>query len=149
MERLTGRLALPAEFHSRILEASRSRFRVGMTLELVDRHNLSIIKVATVETIIGRRLKLRYADVSKNETDSIWCHEESTLIHPVGWALGIGHKIDASDNYLESCSKWDFLDTDATEDLFNNMKPVAGRRSGLSFKEGMKVEAVDPLDQPD
>jgi len=117
-----------------------------MTLELVDRHNLSTIRVATVETIIGRRLKLRYVDSFKSEADSIvWCHEESTLIHPVGWALSVGHQIDASAAYLDRCSKRNYLPTDATGELFNEMKPAAGTQSGLKFKEGMKLEAVDPL----
>ncbi len=141
--RLTGAHSLPGKFHSRLIETFQSRFRVGMTLELVDRHNWSTVKEATVETIIGRRLKLRYADPPANEAESfVWCHEDSTLIHPVGWALSIGHKIVASTGYLDRCSKREFLETDATEELFNSINPV-----GLKFKVGMKLEAVDPLNR--
>ena len=143
--RLTGAHSLPGKFHSRLIETFQSRFRVGMTLELVDRHNWSTVKEATVETIIGRRLKLRYADPPANEAESfVWCHEDSTLIHPVGWALSIGHKIVASTGYLDRCSKREFLETDATEELFN---PETGSQVGLEFKVGMKLEAVDPLNR--
>ena len=146
IERLTGRLSLPAQLHSRVLEASRSRFRVGMTLELVDRYNPCTIKIATVEMISGRRLKLRYADASVNDTDSVvYCHEESALIHPVGWALSVGHTIIASEAYMDRCSKREFLESDATEELFNTMKAAAGKQVGLKFTVGMKLEAVDPL----
>jgi len=124
--KLTGAQSLPDKFHSRVMEAFRSRFRVGMALELVDRHNLSTVKVATVETIIGRLLKLRCVNTRSVENKSyVWCHEESNLIHPVGWALKIGHKIDASPAYLDRCSKLNFLETDATEELFNIMNPSA------------------------
>ena len=43
VKRLTGARSLPNQFHSRVIEASRSRFRVGMTVELIDRHQLSTV----------------------------------------------------------------------------------------------------------
>lgn len=107
------------------------------------------MKVATVEAIVGRRLKLRYADAHRNDDGGVfWCHEESALIHPVGWALSVGHQIDAVPAYLERCTKRSYLPTDATGELFNEVKqwPAAtGPSAGLKFKEGMKLEAVDPL----
>jgi len=119
-----------------------------MTLEVQNLRDLSTIKVATVVTIIGRRLQLRYAGAPNNDTDMfVYCHEESALIHPVGWALSVGHMIDAPDAYLDRCFKREFLELDAREELFNTMKPVAGRQMGLRFQEGMKLEAIDPLNQ--
>lgn len=93
--------------------------------------------------IIGRRLKLRYVD-SLPDDAGFWCHEESSLIHPVGWAQSVGHHIDASPSYLERCVKKTFLPNDATSDLFNEMKQPSANGT-LKFKEGMKLEAVDPL----
>jgi hypothetical protein len=46
---------------------------------------ISQVRVATVVDITGRRLQLAYDDSSGGE-EGFWCHEESPLIHPVGWA---------------------------------------------------------------
>lgn len=101
------------------------------------------MKVAVVEMIVGRRLLLRYEGSVPDEM-GFWCHEESSLIHPVGWAQTVGHHIDALPAYLERCAKKSFLPNDATSELFNEMKQTQGNGS-LKFKEGMKLEAVDPL----
>ena len=73
--------------------------------------------MATVEKIIGRRLLLRYVD-SPPDDAGFWCHEESNLIHPVGWALDVGHPVDASPKYLQRCQTGQFLPNDATSDMF-------------------------------
>lgn len=99
--------------------------------------------MATVETIIGRRLQLRYVD-SPPDDAGFWCHEESSLIHPVGWAINVGHHIDASPSYLERCTKKHFLPNDAISEMFNDVKQATGNGTH-KFKEGMKLEAVDPL----
>jgi hypothetical protein len=52
---------------------------------VVDKMRISQVRVATVVDITGRRLQLAYDDSSGGE-EGFWCHEESPLIHPVGWA---------------------------------------------------------------
>ena len=97
--------------------------------------------------IIGRRLRLRYVD-SHSDDMGFWCHEESSLIHPVGWALTVGHSVDVPQSYRDRCLKKAFLPTDATNELFNERTTSPNgnsNSSGLKFKEGMKLEAVDPL----
>ncbi|XP_046634887.1 polycomb protein Sfmbt-like isoform X3 [Daphnia pulicaria] len=143
VKRLTGARSLPNQFHVRVLEACRSRFRLGMTVELIDRNRLSSVKVAVIDMIVGRRLLLRYEGSVPDEM-GFWCHEESSLIHPVGWSQAVGHHIDALPAYLERCAKKVFLHNDASSELFNEMKPTQGN-GALKFKEGMKLEAVDPL----
>ncbi|KAK4018260.1 hypothetical protein OUZ56_000323 [Daphnia magna] len=143
VKRLTGARSLPNQFHVRVLEACRSRFRVGMTVELIDRNRLSSIKVAVIDMIVGRRLFLRYEGSVPDEM-GFCCHEESSLIHPVGWAYTVGHHIDALPSYLERCARKAFLPNDATSELFNEMKQSSGNGTH-KFKEGMKLEAVDPL----
>ena len=69
-----------------------------------------------------------------------WCHEESPLIHPVGWAKRVGHQIVASPDYYARCASEQFLDTDCTADMFPDYHQPPG-----SFSVGMKIEAVDPL----
>ena len=101
------------------------------------------MKVATVDEIVGRRLKLSYLD-AHNSGEYFWCHEDSSLIHPIGWSLQVGHKLQASIAYLERCQKKLFLPIDATSDLFNE----PGKNSATpaaKFAPGMKLEAVDPL----
>lgn len=93
--------------------------------------------------IVGRRLLLRYEGSVPDEM-GFWCHEESSLIHPVGWSQTVGHHIDALPAYLERCAKKVFFPNDATSELFNEMKATQGN-GVLKFKEGMKLEAVDPL----
>lgn len=71
-----------------------------------------------------------------------WCHEDSPLIHPVGWARRIGQTIDAPPAYLDRCGKGLRDKDDATEDLF----PLpCYTPPSQCFREGMKLEAVDPL----
>lgn len=100
------------------------------------------MRAATIDMIVGRRLRLKYIDAHPDEM-GFWCHEESNLIHPVGWALTVGHDIDAPRDYMERCSKKAFLPTDSTPDLFPELKQTTS--STHKFKEGMKLEAVDPL----
>ena len=101
------------------------------------------MKVAIIQLITGRRLRLRYVDSPPDEP-GFWCHEESSLIHPVGWAVSVGHRIDAATTYLDRCQNKNLLPSDSTSEMFSEPKAVQVSGS-LKFKEGMKLEAVDPL----
>lgn len=101
------------------------------------------MKVATIDMILGRRLRLKYFD-STPEDVGFWCHEESNLMHPVGWSYAVGHEIVSPTGYIERCSKKAFLPSDTTPDLFPEVKQIPVH-STHKFKEGMKLEAVDPL----
>jgi hypothetical protein len=68
------------------------------------------------------------------------CHEESPLIHPVGWARRVGHQVVASQEYFDRCAMDNYLSTDCTPDMFPEYRPPPG-----NFVAGMKLEAVDPL----
>jgi len=69
-----------------------------------------------------------------------WVHEDSPLVHPVGWAGRVGHNLCAPDEYRDRTSKGLRDKDDATEDLFPMSVPF---KSG--FQVGMKLEAIDPL----
>lgn len=97
---LSGARTLPSTFYSKINESMKSRFRCGLNLEVVDKNRISQVKVATVHKIVGKRLYVRYFD-SAPEDNGFWCHEDSPLIHPVGWAATVGHRLDAPNDYLE------------------------------------------------
>lgn len=140
--RLTGARTLPTDFYNKVNDSMKSRFRCGLQLEVVDKNRISQVKVATIQKIVGKRLHVRYYD-SPPEDNGFWCHEDSPLIHPVGWSRKIGQTLDAYPEYLDRISKKQFSDDDATDDIFfvpkNHMIP------GCKFQEGMKIEAIDPL----
>jgi hypothetical protein len=69
-----------------------------------------------------------------------WCHEESPLIHPVGWAKRVDHQIVASPEYFSRCASDDFDDSYCTADMFPEYRQPPG-----TFVAGMKIEAIDPL----
>ena len=46
------------------------------------------------------------------------CHEESPLIHPVGWARRVGHQVVANQDYFDRCAMDNLLTTDCTPDMF-------------------------------
>lgn len=100
VKHLSGARTLPSTFYNKINESFRSRFRIGLQLEVVDKNRISQVKLATVRKIVGKRLYVEYYD-SPPEDDGFWCHEDSPLIHPVGWATTVGHNLVAPSGYLE------------------------------------------------
>lgn len=122
------------------MESVSSIFRPGMKLELVDKMRISQVRVATILEITGRRLCLQYDEVDHDDT-LFWCHEESPLIHPVGWAKRVGHQIVASQEYYDRCAMDNLTSTDCTPDMF----PEYRQANVSNLLPGMKLEAVDPL----
>merc|ERR1719186_1205899 len=98
---------------------------------------ISQVCVANVVDNTGRRLRLSYRN---DLEDSFWCHEESPLIHHIGWAKKVGHEIDASQEYNDRCALEISSDMDCTEEMFPSYREPSRR-----FVAGMKLEAVDPL----
>ncbi len=77
-----------------------------------------------------------------------WAHEDSPQIHPVGWAKSVGQKLDCSPQYYDRVMKGIPDKDDATPDLFIKPErpPIVGN---CYFQEGMKLEAIDPLNLSD
>lgn len=84
-KRLTGARTLPSNYSNKASESLKSRFECGLNLEVVDKNRISQVKVAIVNKIVGKRLNVKYYDMSPDDA-GFWCHEESPLLHPVGWA---------------------------------------------------------------
>lgn len=91
---------LPGNFYNKLYEGFRSRFENDMILEVVDKNCISQVKLATVMKIVGKRLYVQYYDSAEPDS-GFWCHEDSPLIHPVGWATTVGHKLSAPREYVE------------------------------------------------
>ncbi|KAF4524651.1 hypothetical protein B566_EDAN013760 [Ephemera danica] len=149
VKRLTGARTLPSNFYNKISDSLKSRFRCGLHLEVVDKNRISQVKVATITKIVGKRLHVQYYDAEKDSM-GFWCHEDSPLIHPVGWAQHVGHHIEAESSYLERCREGSWLEEDAGSDLFPVPRHAANHLEfqqppGDQFLQGMKLEAIDPL----
>lgn len=141
VKRLTGARTLPSNFYSKVHENLKSRFRCDLNLEVVDKNRISQVKVATIKNIVGKRLHVKYYDAEPGD-NGFWAHEDSPLIHPVGWARRVGQTLAAPPAYVDRCLKGLRDKDDATEDLF----PLAHSLPyHTGFRHGMKLEAVDPL----
>ncbi|XP_035206907.1 MBT domain-containing protein 1-like isoform X2 [Stegodyphus dumicola] len=145
VKRISRARTIPADFAFKIEEHKHNIIKKGMKLEVVDKNLISAVRVATVSEVIGGRLHIKYEE-SEQEDEGFWCHERSPLIHPVGWAQIIGHALKGKPEYarlsLRKTLYRTFDPSDATWDMF---LPVFNPVKNLKFKEGMKLEAIDPL----
>ncbi|XP_042305401.1 MBT domain-containing protein 1 isoform X10 [Sceloporus undulatus] len=137
VKRLTGAKTLPPDFSQKVSESMQYPFKPLMRVEVVDKTHLCRTRVAIVDNVIGGRLRLVYEE-SEDKTDDFWCHMYSPLIHPIGWSRSIGHRFKRSDITKKQDSYFD-----APPHLFVKVKETES--SGEWFKEGMKLEAIDPL----
>ncbi|XP_036735784.1 MBT domain-containing protein 1 isoform X10 [Manis pentadactyla] len=137
VKRLTGAKTLPPDFSQKVSESMQYPFKPCMRVEVVDKRHLCRTRVAVVESIIGGRLRLVYEE-SEDRTDDFWCHMHSPLIHHIGWSRSIGHRFKRSDITKKQDGHFD-----TPPHLFAKVKEVD--QSGEWFKEGMKLEAIDPL----
>ncbi|XP_068605815.1 MBT domain-containing protein 1-like [Brachionichthys hirsutus] len=137
IKRLTGSKTLPPDFSSKVQDSLQVPFKKQMRVEVVDKTHLCRTRVALVEQVIGGRLRLVYEECADG-TDDFWCHMFSPLIHSVGWSRSIGHRFKRSD-----VSKKTSPQVDAPGQLFAKVREVD--QSGPWFEDGMKLEAIDPL----
>ncbi|KAM6164456.1 MBT domain-containing protein 1 isoform 2-T2 [Rhynchocyon petersi] len=137
VKRLTGAKTLPPDFSQKVSESMQYPFKPCMRVEVVDKRHLCRTRVAVVESVIGGRLRLVYEE-SEDRADDFWCHMHSPLIHHIGWSRSIGHRFKRSDITKKQDGHFD-----TPPHLFAKVKEVD--QSGEWFKEGMKLEAIDPL----
>uniref|UniRef100_H3A311 Lethal(3)malignant brain tumor-like protein 1 n=1 Tax=Latimeria chalumnae TaxID=7897 RepID=H3A311_LATCH len=84
----TGALAVPARAFK--MRPSHG-FQVNMKLEAVDRRNLSLIRVASVEEVEDYRIKIHFDGWS--HAYDYWVDSDHPDIHPVGWCSKTGHPL--------------------------------------------------------
>ncbi|XP_073644232.1 lethal(3)malignant brain tumor-like protein 2 isoform X3 [Tursiops truncatus] len=135
--------AAPVSCFKHMVESMKYPFRQGMRLEVVDKSQVSRTRMAVVDTVIGGRLRLLYEDGDSD--DDFWCHMWSPLIHPVGWSRRVGHGIKLSERRSDMAHHPTFrkIYCDAVPYLFKKVRAVY--TEGGWFEEGMKLEAIDPL----
>ncbi|XP_033903927.3 lethal(3)malignant brain tumor-like protein 1 isoform X1 [Acipenser ruthenus] len=84
----TGSTAVPAHcFKMR----PQHGFQVNLKLEVVDKRNPSLIRVATVEDIDEYRIKIHFD--GWNHMYDYWIDSDSPDIHPAGWCERTGHPL--------------------------------------------------------
>ncbi|XP_074117911.1 MBT domain-containing protein 1 isoform X13 [Sminthopsis crassicaudata] len=137
VKRLTGAKTLPPDFSQKVSESMQYPFKPSMRVEVVDKTHLCRTRVAIVESVIGGRLRLVYEE-SEDKSDDFWCHMYSPLIHHIGWSRSIGHRFKRSDITKKQDGHFD-----TPPHLFAKVKDVD--QTGEWYKEGMKLEAIDPL----
>ncbi|KAG1963589.1 lethal(3)malignant brain tumor-like protein 2 [Pimephales promelas] len=148
-ERLVGAHTLPVDFHVKLADSLRFPFRQGVRVEVVDRSHVSRTRLAVVDTVIGGRLRLLYEDGGLGPLGEVlsdfWCHMQSPLVHPVGWSERVGHSIKATDKNVNMGSHPAFHKVlqNSVPDQFNKLRTVY--MGNKFFEEGMKLEAIDPL----
>ncbi|XP_061666268.1 lethal(3)malignant brain tumor-like protein 2 [Syngnathoides biaculeatus] len=142
MKKLVGGLTFPVEFYLKLNESLKLQsFKVGMRVEIVDPKHISRTRKAVIESIHAGRLRLVYMDQSdspENVIADFWCHQSSPLLHPIGWSKSVGHDIKTP-SVLSGLKG----NCDSTDILFK--KPRFVYIGSVFFEEGMKLEAIDPL----
>ncbi|KAM9424731.1 lethal(3)malignant brain tumor-like protein 2 isoform 2-T3 [Pholidichthys leucotaenia] len=144
MKKLVGSETLPVDFYLKLAENLKTPFRIGMRVEVVDPKHVSRTRVATIDSIIGGRLRLVYVDQkdsSENIVSDFWCHMWSPLLHPIGWSNKVGHAIKAPATAAQASNMRG--NSDSSLMLFK--KPRFTFMENCFFEEGMKLEAIDPL----
>ncbi|KAM6904761.1 MBT domain-containing protein 1-like [Xenentodon cancila] len=126
----------PVSSFKHVQESMQFPFKKQMRVEVVDKTHLCRTRVALVEQVIGGRLRLVYEECDDG-TDDFWCHMYSPLIHSIGWSRSIGHRFKRSDVAKKEGQ------VDAPGQLFAKVKEVD--QSVTWFEDGMKLEAIDPL----
>lgn len=143
LKRLIGSKTLPVDFHDKMVDSMKYTFRQGMRVEVVDKGQISRTRKAIVDSVVGGRLRLLYDDCE--EDDDFWCHMWSPLIHSVGWSRKVGHKARHGDggHKADTYPSYRKIYCDAVPHLFKKVRAVYTHDGW--FKEGMKLEAIDPL----
>lgn len=150
------------------------RFSKGTLVEVIDKECVSRMRAARVADVVGGRLHLVYepggstgGGATKNASrraarrkksavlSDFWCHHLSPLVHHVGWSAEVGHAVhglaatsayvSASLAKLRGQAAYDAFDS-TPEHFVTPIQPaLAGSDQTESIVEGMKLEAVDPL----
>ncbi|XP_078495095.1 MBT domain-containing protein 1-like, partial [Ciona intestinalis] len=136
VQRLTGAKTLPNDFQQRVVQSMDCPFLMNMRLEVMDKTQISRMRVGVVEEIIGGRLRLHYED-SDEPNDDFWCHSRSPVIHYIGWSEKVGHRILVATKDYKTMPGF----KNSKPELFAQTKPI----KTCGFKVGMKLEAIDPL----
>lgn len=64
---------------------------MGMKLEVVDRRNTKLIRVATVSDVEAHRVKIHFDGWA--DSYDYWLDDDSTDMHAIGWCQSTDHTL--------------------------------------------------------
>ncbi|VDM19934.1 unnamed protein product [Wuchereria bancrofti] len=137
------------------------KFKKGDHVELLDSTVSLRVRPACVEKVIGTRIHVRISQIFLNRyrtddgdsqvNEGVWMDQDSPLIFPVGWALKVGYKLEANDDYIKHAKE--VLEADDSEYGKHEENPSPSKMytkaeaaDGIMWEKGMKLEVLDPLD---
>ncbi|XP_056462788.1 scm-like with four MBT domains protein 1 isoform X1 [Gadus chalcogrammus] len=125
----------------------------GCYVELQDTSDPGLAWAAEVEENVGGRLKLRPLGTEglADTPSTLWLYYLHPRLHPPGWAQEHGCTLRPAQDLLalQTAEEWEVVrqriqelpQDDALDEVFpKDQTPITAH----SFKEGMKLEAVDP-----
>ncbi|VDN87267.1 unnamed protein product [Brugia pahangi] len=142
-------------------------FQKGDHVELLDSAVSLRVRPACVEKVIGTRIHVRISQIfldryGTNDDDSqvrslfcefgVWMDQDSPLIFPVGWALKVGYKLEANDDYIKHAKEVSVKANDSEYEKHENPSPskmcikTEEAADDIMWEKGMKLEVLDPLD---
>ncbi|XP_024282762.1 scm-like with four MBT domains protein 1 isoform X1 [Oncorhynchus tshawytscha] len=149
--------ALSEEFYKDRPVIAAHCFTEGMKLEAVDPASPFCISPATVTKVFSDQYFLVKMDnlcgddlVSEGSGKSFLCHRDSPGIFPAQWSLKNGLPLSPPPGYQGQDFDWaDYLKQSEAEAAPQHCFPtslcLSQEQSDHSFKEAMKLEAVNPL----
>uniref|UniRef100_A0A1I7VZ48 Scm-like with four MBT domains protein 2 n=1 Tax=Loa loa TaxID=7209 RepID=A0A1I7VZ48_LOALO len=142
------------------------KFKKGDHVELLDSIVTLRVRPACVEKVIGTRIHVRVShmfldrstvdDNDSQITEGVWMDQDSPLIFPVGWALKVGYKLDANDDYINHAKeisvalklesdKNPYEKRDTKPSTFKTNIEAEAEEDNIKWEKGMKLEVLDPL----
>ncbi|XP_063796450.1 lethal(3)malignant brain tumor-like protein 2 isoform X5 [Pseudophryne corroboree] len=98
--------------------------------------------ISSVIRIAGYKALLRYEGFEDDSTNNYWCNLGIVDIHPIGWCA-VNRKILVPPQREKRNSTFYKVYCDAVPHLFKQVRVTYPK--GVCFEEGMKLEAIDPL----
>lgn len=166
---VVGKLCLGTGYELSKIDLTHARFLVGQRLELLNYNDSTEIRVARIQEVCGRRLKVLimkedYPEALPNTDDDrqvygkkseYWLDEESFLIFPVGFAAYNKYKLCAKEDYVEhtraiaeALERGEEPDYHPDDIGFNDLRRESVDKNLWDLvKVGMKFELIDPLAQ--
>ncbi|VDN86045.1 unnamed protein product [Brugia pahangi] len=145
-----------------IRKLTACKFKKGDHVELLDSAVSLRVRPACVEKVIGTRIHVRISQIfldryGTDDDDSqinegVWMDQDSPLIFPVGWALKVGYKLEANDDYMKHAKEVSVKANDSEYEKQENPSPskmcikTEEAADDIMWEKGMKLEVLDPLD---
>ncbi|TRY61178.1 hypothetical protein TCAL_09165 [Tigriopus californicus] len=136
--------AAPAEIfpnQSSKLSDVSSTWRIGMKMEAVDKHNASLVCVATVTNVLNGRILIHF-DGWEMAYDYWIVPSKCPFIHPVGWCEKNGIELTPPKGYSNESFSWDRY-LEVTGSMAVPPYAFTPVPTESQFRVGMKLEAVD------